>query len=126
MVALGGLTYDSASESQDRVPWLSKIPIIGYFFKNQSTNRSRSVLVIFIESKIVKDDFSKEKTEKICNSINNYIKNNQDGKNCPIQKLFFEEDSVAKTFDKNLTDFLKEPLNIDKNNLATLSRKFLN
>jgi type IV pilus assembly protein PilQ len=53
---IGGILQVTRKEDQAAVPWLSKIPVLGYFFKkttNTSTNRE---LLIFITPKILKPE----------------------------------------------------------------------
>jgi type IV pilus assembly protein PilQ len=45
---IGGLKKDSHRESEAGVPWLSKVPILGYLFKNQARSESMEELLIFI------------------------------------------------------------------------------
>ena len=55
IIVLGGLIQDSASRSEQRVPLLGKIPIIGLAFKARDTSASKSNLMIFIRPKILRD-----------------------------------------------------------------------
>ncbi|HZZ71262.1 MAG TPA: hypothetical protein VFE24_03360 [Pirellulales bacterium] len=47
-VALGGLIDESLNDNRSEIPILGKIPVIGFFFRSQMTNRSRHELVIMI------------------------------------------------------------------------------
>ncbi len=115
-VALGGLTYELVSESQDRVPWLSKIPLIGWLFKSKKTSRSKSVLVFFIQPKIITGKGDNEKLKNAYKElkISAEAQDNND-KYCPIQKLFFGEDSMKSVYKKNMADFIKDDLIEDEN-----------
>ena len=53
VVALGGLIEDDSTASNDRVPGLGNIPIIGYLFKNRSAQSTKNNLIIFIRPKIL-------------------------------------------------------------------------
>jgi general secretion pathway protein D len=53
VVALGGLIEDDSTKSDDRVPGLGNIPIIGYLFKNRSAMSTKNNLIIFIRPKIL-------------------------------------------------------------------------
>ena len=57
---IGGLTTDSDNEIKSRVPFLSKIPLLGELFKHQAKNRDRRSLMVFITPTIV---HSSEDTE---------------------------------------------------------------
>lgn len=50
---IGGIYTRSTSESQAGVPFLSKIPFIGWMFRNSRTEDSRAELLIFITPRIV-------------------------------------------------------------------------
>jgi len=53
---IGGIMQISRNESQSGLPWLSKIPVLGYLFRkdvNQTRNRE---LLIFITPKILKQE----------------------------------------------------------------------
>ncbi len=47
-VAIGGLIQENLSDSRAEVPILGKLPVIGFFFRQQSTSRTRTELVILI------------------------------------------------------------------------------
>ena len=47
-VAIGGLIQENLTDSRAEVPILGKLPIVGFFFRQQSTARSRTELVILI------------------------------------------------------------------------------
>lgn len=53
MILLGGLEEKSIRESGSGVPFLSRIPIIKWFFSNRSREKSRSKLNIFIKPTII-------------------------------------------------------------------------
>ncbi len=47
-IILGGLIKQDESKTQSGLPFLSRIPILGYLFKAQTSNSSRSELIILI------------------------------------------------------------------------------
>lgn len=47
-VILTGLKQTDMSESEQGTPWISKIPIIGWFFKNTNENVEKSEMVIYL------------------------------------------------------------------------------
>jgi general secretion pathway protein D len=55
VVALGGLIEDDSTKSEDRVPGLGSIPIIGYLFKNRAATSTKNNLIMFIRPKILRD-----------------------------------------------------------------------
>jgi len=51
---IGGILQVSRKESEAAVPWLARIPILGYFFRKDTTSSSNRELLIFITPKILK------------------------------------------------------------------------
>lgn len=51
---IGGLKKKTEQESESGVPWLSKIPVLGYLFKNQSKKHEMEEIMIFITPHILK------------------------------------------------------------------------
>jgi len=56
---LGGLFQKTTDESRDRVPYLHKIPILGYMFKNRFEQDVISELLIFVTPTIVRENVSR-------------------------------------------------------------------
>ncbi len=52
-IALGGLTAKQDTFTEQRIPLLSDLPIIGQLFKRRQTNQISSELIIFVTPKIV-------------------------------------------------------------------------
>ena len=50
---IGGLFQQTKSNKDDSVPFLSKIPILGWLFKSKAVSDRRSELLIFLTPKIV-------------------------------------------------------------------------
>lgn len=59
---IGGLTTDSDTQTESRVPWLSEIPLLGEAFKFDNHERQRRNLLVFITPTIV---HSASDTERI-------------------------------------------------------------
>jgi general secretion pathway protein D len=55
IIVLGGLMSDTVTESEDRVPGLGAIPIIGNLFKSRSGSRQKKNLLVFIRPRIMRD-----------------------------------------------------------------------
>ena len=51
---IGGILQVSRKEDQSAVPWLSKIPVLGYLFKKNTNSTTNRELLIFITPKILK------------------------------------------------------------------------
>ena len=54
ILVLGGLSNESATESQSRVPVLSSIPILGHLFRDRSSGRNKTTLMVFIRPTILR------------------------------------------------------------------------
>src|SRR5690606_2153811 len=52
-IALGGLTAKQDTFTEQRIPLLSDLPIIGQLFRRRQTNQISSELIIFVTPKIV-------------------------------------------------------------------------
>jgi general secretion pathway protein D len=55
IVVLGGLIEDSYSNGNSRVPWISKVPLLGSLFRNETKSRVKTNLLVFIRPVIIKD-----------------------------------------------------------------------
>lgn len=55
-IVLGGMTNKNESESQNKVPVLAELPIIGQFFRQTTKARSSSELLIFVTPSIVDEE----------------------------------------------------------------------
>lgn len=53
-LVIGGILKTTESESEGAVPFLSKVPVLGLLFKNQSKTKNASELLIFVTPKIVR------------------------------------------------------------------------
>jgi type IV pilus assembly protein PilQ len=47
-VVIGGIVINSSAFTENGVPWLAKIPIVGWFFKKQLTVQNQNELLVFI------------------------------------------------------------------------------
>src|SRR3979409_1532664 len=55
---------DPVSESEDRVPVLGAIPLLGNLFKSRSGSRQKKNLLVFIRPKIMRDSDATETTSE--------------------------------------------------------------
>ncbi len=55
ILVLGGLLEDVLRESEQRVPVLGRIPILGALFRSRKTDKVKTNLLIFIRAKILRD-----------------------------------------------------------------------
>lgn len=56
MLSIGGLMRNEKREVERRVPYLSSIPLLGWFFRSKRIEEIQSQAVIFLNIKILKDD----------------------------------------------------------------------
>ena len=56
IVVLGGLVKDDIQDSQQGVPLLSGMPVLGRLFRNDVVSVTKSNLLVFIRSTIIRDD----------------------------------------------------------------------
>ncbi|MBI5419628.1 MAG: type IV pilus secretin PilQ [Deltaproteobacteria bacterium] len=59
---IGGILQISRTENQAAVPWLSKVPVLGYLFRKDTTSATNRELLIFITPKILKQEPVQAKT----------------------------------------------------------------
>ena len=85
MVVISGLLKDDSDRSDSAIPGLSKIPVLGWLFKNRSTNYEKTNMMVFISAHIINTheeaaklteskhqesmDFKKQIDEKIRNEF---------------------------------------------------------
>jgi general secretion pathway protein D len=74
IIVLGGLMQDTVTESEDRVPGLGSIPLIGNLFKSRSGSRQKTNLLVFLRPTILRDQSA---TEAISASKYNQIRDEQ-------------------------------------------------
>jgi general secretion pathway protein D len=58
IVVLGGLIEDNLIESEQKVPGLGDIPILGWLFRYQKTSKVKTNLMVFLHPTIMKDEKS--------------------------------------------------------------------
>lgn len=55
MLALGGLIQEQTNESEQKIPLLGDIPILGHLFKSTNTTTAKTNLMVFIKPTIIRD-----------------------------------------------------------------------
>ncbi len=66
-VVIGGILKTQDDKIVSGLPWLQKIPVLGWLFKSDSTSKQKRQLLIFVTPKILKGEGFKESAEKIIN-----------------------------------------------------------
>ncbi|MBA4397159.1 MAG: hypothetical protein C0394_07240, partial [Syntrophus sp. (in: bacteria)] len=61
-LVIGGILKTEENKGDIGVPWISKIPILGWLFKTESRIKNRRQLMIFVTPKIMKTDVVGEKS----------------------------------------------------------------
>ncbi|HEY3658433.1 MAG TPA: type II secretion system secretin GspD [Steroidobacteraceae bacterium] len=74
IIVLGGLMQDTVTESEDRVPGLGSIPLLGNLFKSRSGSRQKTNLLVFLRPTILRDQRA---TEAISASKYNEIRDEE-------------------------------------------------
>jgi type II secretory pathway component GspD/PulD (secretin) len=63
-LVMGGLTSDTRTRKQNKVPLLGDIPLLGKAFQNREKNQENQNLIVFITPTIVReDDFQQSETD---------------------------------------------------------------
>ena len=66
-VVIGGVRKSQEDKSVSGLPWLQKIPVLGWLFKTDNTTTSKNQLLIFITPKILQSAGLVEDVEKNAN-----------------------------------------------------------
>lgn len=119
VLILGGFIQTKVSENFARTPLLSNIPILGWFFKNQSRSVDRTYIFIFMAPTIVKprtapgvELYSKMKLHSATDNIENSISTVKS--NDPLFNWFF--DPKKENYSHKVVDFANaryQPTTVD-------------
>lgn len=52
-IAVGGLIQEDAANSEEKVPFLGDVPVLGFFFRDEAQARNRKELVVMIKPHII-------------------------------------------------------------------------
>lgn len=55
MIVLGGLIKEDFQDTEQRVPGLGDIPLLGWFFRYNKTSKIKTNLMVFLQPTILKD-----------------------------------------------------------------------
>ena len=84
IVVLGGLIDNALTESEQQVPVLGSIPLIGNLFKYRSTSNTKRNLMVFIQPTILRDS---QTTQQYTKDRYNYFRNTQLQDRSPVQLM---------------------------------------
>ncbi|HRE33109.1 MAG TPA: type IV pilus secretin PilQ, partial [Candidatus Berkiella sp.] len=54
-VVLGGIYQQQKNQTKTQVPFLGKLPVVGWLFRNETNSDQRNELLIFVTPKIIQD-----------------------------------------------------------------------
>lgn len=79
---LGGLVRDQESVSEQKIPLLGDIPVLGWLFKSKSISKDKINLVVFMTPKIIRSNVKDghEVLNRITNERIDWLKKNFDGR----------------------------------------------
>jgi type IV pilus assembly protein PilQ len=55
-LVIGGVIKTTESKAGDAVPWIARIPLLGWLFKYENVEKGKKELLIFVTPTIIKDD----------------------------------------------------------------------
>jgi len=86
-IVIGGLLKDVKSKSIIGIPFFSKIPILGVFFRRETIDTGKIELLIFITAKIINEtDFSPEEIKKLEERVGRGASSNKKEAQAPLIK----------------------------------------
>jgi general secretion pathway protein D len=95
-MVIGGLIRDNVTSSESKVPFLGDIPLLGWFFKFNSTKVEKTNLMIFITPYIIKNEQdANDITNRKSESLENFRKEYH------IEKKGIEPFSIPKSSEKS-------------------------
>jgi type II secretory pathway component GspD/PulD (secretin) len=64
-IVIGGLIRDKTDTTRGGIPWLSKIPLLGYLFGSTTREKSRSEIVLLLTPKVIRNQQEAENLTSI-------------------------------------------------------------
>ena len=114
ILVLGGLAKLGDTQSTNATPFLSKIPLIGCFFKHKNNSLQKANLSIFIKPIVIRPRLRsglQEHTQELLSYLDNYTGQGNalfgDLKD-PITRLFFSSDKSSNALVDNFMRFKKD------------------
>lgn len=113
VLALGGMLNETNEGSQNGVPFLEKIPVLGWFFKSKTRSKNKSSYLVFVSAKVLDENaqhqdvaqFTKNKVD----DAQHYIElvghfESGDLSKDPINKAMFGEKHTTDLSTKTLVE----------------------
>lgn len=66
-VVIGGIVKSTDSQGVKGLPWLQKVPVLGWLFKTEDVTKTKRQLLIFVTPKILASDYTGESPDSIIN-----------------------------------------------------------
>ena len=101
ILVLGGLIEDTLLESNQSVPILGKIPLLGALFRSQKTEKRKTNLMIFIRAEIMRDSTD---TTFHTNQKYNLIREVQEGNDKNVQLMPGRERPILPQLEESQED----------------------
>jgi general secretion pathway protein D len=100
-IIIGGLINEKISASNTGIPWLNKIPILGYLFGNTSNDSTQTEIVILLTPHVMKSiqdasDVTSEYTDRL-----NKVGLERPNIKTPVEKNVGKKGPEDKTVDKS-------------------------
>ncbi|XPF92658.1 type II secretion system secretin GspD [Colwellia sp. RE-S-Sl-9] len=119
-IVLGGLIDEDVQESEQKVPLLGDIPIIGALFKSTSNTKRKRNLMVFLKATIIRDG---ESMSKISKDKYNYIRADEmrkqeeglelmDDSKLPLLPKWNDELELPPSFDEYMNNKEVGPIDI--------------
>lgn len=114
ILVLGGLIEDNLTESEQRVPVLGRIPLLGNLFRSRTTSKTKTNLMVFIKPRIIRDGMG---ALRETNAKYNYMRDLQQSDGQPVQLMRgaerpqlpeFEEQGAAPAVPRTPQDIMQE------------------
>ena len=90
IIVLGGLIEDSVSDTNEQVPGLGDLPVVGNLFKYKTRSRAKTNLMVFLRPIVIRNE---EQSANVTADRYDYVRNEQ--KNTQPQKAFLLPDMPA-------------------------------
>ena len=85
VIVIGGLMQEVTSKDRAAVPWLGRIPILGYLFRQQLDKVEKTELVTLLRAIVVDDDVWRENIERTADRVEKLSRFRMSGKNAGKQ-----------------------------------------